>query len=222
MSEQIKTWLRRGTIVLVAGSLLVALPVTAAAQSHAIEITPTIGYRWGGTIKADDNSLLDFDAEVDDGVSYGFMVDFPVTRHFQIELLADRQQTSLGRGGLFEPREFGFDLDITYYQIGGLFQWTPGRTRPYLVFGVGVADIDPDVPGVGGDTRASASIGGGIKVLLNEHVAFRLELRGFWADTDDWDWEDRHDHWDNCDDDCWHGNDDLAQGEVKVGVSFNF
>ena len=221
MSTESRTWVARGVVVAAIVAFAV-VPSVVLAQPHAIEITPTIGYRWGGTIDADDNSLLDFDAEVNDGVSYGLMIDFPVSRHFQIELLADRQETSLGRGGLFEPREFGFDLDITYYQIGGLFQWNPGRTRPYLVFGVGIADIDPDVPGVGGDTRASASLGGGIKVELSEHVAFRLELRGFWANTDDWDWDDGDDWWDECDDDCWHGDDDLTQGEVKVGLSFNF
>lgn len=200
---------------------LISLPLGAAAQS--LELTPMIGYRWGGTLTAESNDLFNQDMDVDSAASYALLVDVPLGRHHQIELFVDHQSTQFGNDVLFAPPSPDrIDTDITYYHVGYVFQWTPGNLRPYVTASLGLASIDPDVPGIGREERFSWSMGGGLKVLASEHVGFRLDTRIFGADTGSFsnDWGDDHCHWD--DDDCYDWSNDLYQVEVKVGVVFSF
>jgi opacity protein-like surface antigen len=201
-----------------------ASPPCAQAQGYRLEITPTLGYRWGGHLGANDTALLDVDTDLEGGASYGLMFDVPLSRHFQVELLADHQEAELRRGKLFAPDFPGIDLDVDYYQIGLLWEWHPPRVRPYVVLAVGVTDLDPGVSGVSGETRFSASLGGGVKVPVTDRVGVRLEFRAFGTDTSDWGCR-----W-GCDDDWWHGCDGggcdwadngLSQASIRLGVTFS-
>lgn len=206
--------------ILIAAALI-ALPIGAAAQS--LELTPMVGYRWGGTLTAESNDLFDHDMDVDSSATYALLLDVPLGRHHQIELFVDHQSTEFDSGQLFAPPSPDrIDTDITYYHVGYLFQWTPGDLRPYVTASLGLATIDPDVPGIGSEERFSWSLGGGLKVLASEHVGFRFDARVFGADTGSYGWndDDHHCHWD--DDDCYDWSDDLYQAEVKVGVVIAF
>jgi hypothetical protein len=111
------------------------------------------------------------------------------------------------------------ELDITYYQVGVLYQWHTRHIDPFVVGGLGITDIDLASPRATDETRFSTSIGGGFKLWFSEHVGFRFEARGYWTDTDAGDcWDD---HW--CDDwDDWYGHHGTVQGEFKAGVIFSF
>jgi hypothetical protein len=123
-------------IVLLGGSL-------GASAQPAIEITPTVGFRWGGEIRAEDTTTLDRDADLEEGHSLGLVIDIPVSDHLQIELLADHQRTGLGSSTLFGPTEHQFDLDIDYYHVGALYQWKTKSVTPYVVGSIGIANLDP-------------------------------------------------------------------------------
>ena len=99
--------------------------------------------------------------------------------HSQIELIASRPETSYGNDRLFDPAPDGVDVDVTYYHVGYLYQWTPGKLRPYVAGSLGVTSLDPDVPGLGSDEKFSFSVGGCLKVMASEHVGFRLDGRFF-------------------------------------------
>lgn len=203
--------------------LIILFPALVMAQGASIELTPTIGYRWGGEILAEDNDLFAVDVEVEDSQAFGLILDIPVTRSLQIELLVDRQSTDFGQDRLFSPDDFELGVDLTYYHVGVLWQWHTRDLVPFVVGSVGLAQIEPDLAGVEDEERFSASIGGGFKVPITDHFGFRFELRGFWTDTDKGDC-----HWYEDDEYCWddwhnwNGDDDLVQGEVKVGFVFRF
>jgi hypothetical protein len=203
----------------IAFGLALLLPALMLAQDTGIEVTPTFGFRWGGEINAASTDLFDEDVKVDESMAYGLLVDFPVTRGLQIELLAERQSTNFGSGELFDPDELNLDVDITYYHIGVLYQWRSNQIYPYVAGGVGIAEISPDQSGVSTEDRFSGSLGGGFKVPLSDHVGFRFEGRGFWTDTGGWDCEWNDDHHHHGDWDC---QTDLLQGEVKVGLVLSF
>jgi hypothetical protein len=205
-------------LTLAATAALLLLPCVAQAQhayTPSVEITPIVGYRWGGELQARGTDLLDEDALIDSGTAFGLLVDIPLSRHSQIELMADRQSTSFERGTL--P-----DVDITYYHVGFLYQWTPSHLRPFVVGSLGFADIAPE--GARSEDRFSASIGGGLKVALSRHVGFRLEGRGFWTDTGS------GSGWSDCDGGCCgyccgdYGSCrvDLVQSELRVGLVISF
>lgn len=210
----------RTMVLLTTFVVALAAAVTAFGQESGIEITPTVGYRWGGTILKEDNPSLGYDADLSDDSSYGIVFDFPINHHLQIELSADHQSTGLRRDQLFQPSDHAFDIDVNYYHIGVLGQWPTPHVVPFVSGGFGVADLRPDSATLSNSRRFSATLGAGIKVPMGEHVGFRLEGRGYWSDTSksDWEWDDcNHDH-DNC---GWR-HSDLAQAQIRVGLVLKF
>ena len=205
-------------------TVVVALAVASAClgQEGGVEITPTLGYRWGGEILKEDNPTLGYDAQLKDSSTYGIIIDIPVNHHVQIELSADHQSTGLRSDELFAPQDHDFDIDVNYYHIGVLGQWPTEHVTPFVSGGLGVADLRPTHPGLSDSRRFSATLGGGIKVPIAEHVGFRLEARGYWSDTSESGWES-DDYCDDHHDYCggWR-NRDLAQGQIKVGIVFAF
>lgn len=210
------------------GLIALTFPLLALAQSAprgVIEITPTIGYRWGGEISNGETDLLPYDVDVDEGESFGLMLNFPLTRGLQLELFHDRQSTRLVREhGLFETADDWADVDIDYTHIGVLYQWHTRTVLPYVAGSAGIGHIAPDIAGARSEDRFSMSLGGGIKIPISDHFAVRLDARQFFTAVDtydgDWDddWDDDDDH-DHRDDDDF---EDLSQGQVKLGFVFSF
>ena len=201
-------------IVLLGGAL-------GASAQPVLEITPTVGFRWGGEIRAEETTTLDRDADLVEGHSLGLVVDIPVTEHLQIELLADHQRTGLDSGTLFGPSDRQFDLDIDYYHVGALYQWTTARVKPFVVGSMGIANLDPR-DGINSSTRRfSGSLGGGVKVPITANIGVRFEGRAFWTDTGDTRFDDdEDDHHHGChDDDCSSG---LFQAQARLGVTVSF
>jgi hypothetical protein len=209
--------------------LLLCAPAIALAQgdpdsSYAsprnfrgmFELTPTVSYNFGGTINGEDSVLSDFDLEAENGEAYGITFGIPVSKWAQIELLASRQRTDLRfDDGLFGGTTPGFaDFDVSYYHVGGLFQWGSGQIHPFVVLSLGVATLDPNVSGSRAETRFSGSVGGGVKIFFTDNVGLRLEGRGFWTMLDDSD-----DYY--YDDDCYcdYGyTNTFDQGQASAGL----
>ncbi|MEM7482237.1 MAG: outer membrane beta-barrel protein [Acidobacteriota bacterium] len=201
-------------------SLLLAVLAAPTALAQSFEITPFAGYRFGGEFDRFDNDFFGIgrDVEVDEGASYGVMVDFAVNPAVAVELLASRQQTELRlEGGIFEPDARLFDLDVDYYHVGGRYQWTPGQVQPFVVVSAGVTQLSPDNGG-SDETYFSASFGGGAKIAFSDHVGLRFEGRLFTTVVDE---EDEV----FCDRRFCYEYDDgeyLYQGEGIVGLVFTF
>ena len=156
-------------------ALLLAVPLLLAAPAAAqrVEITPFVGFQFAGEFE-DRFDVDDFnDVDVEEGESYGVLVDFGLSRSSQIELLYSRQDTELR-----EDRLFGLsllELEIEYWHLGFLYQWGPGQVRPYLVLSLGATNLAP--VGFDDTTRFSWSAGGGVKLMFSEHVGFRADGR---------------------------------------------
>ena len=182
------------------------------------ELTPTFSYNFGGTISAEDSYLADFDLEADDSEAYGVTFGIPLSPWAQIELLASRQQTQLVYDqGLFGGSRGIADFDVTYYHVGGLFQWGNGQIHPFFVASLGIASLNPDISGAGAENKFSGSIGGGVKIFFTDNIGLRLEGRGFWTLLDG---NNNDYHYD----DCWDCNYDYGysntfdQGQASAGL----
>jgi opacity protein-like surface antigen len=179
------------------------------------ELTPTFSYNFGGTISAEDNYLSDFDLEADDSEAYGVTFGIPLSPWAQIELLASRQQTQLAYDrGLFGGTRGAADFDVTYYHVGGLFQWGNGQIHPYVVASLGVANLNPDMGGASAENKFSGSLGGGVKIFFTDNIGLRLEGRGFWTlldSNDDYYWDD------DCYCDYGYSNT-FDQGQASAGL----
>ncbi len=200
--------------------LLLLFPAAVFAQPGRFELTPFAGYRLAGDFDADSGDPFDpeLNIEVDESAVFGVLFGIPLTPYWQIEILANRQQTTFSTDlGFLEPQDELGDVDLTTVHGGLLFQWGAGQINPFVVFSVGFTRIDPKFDDLDSEDRFSTSFGGGAKIFFSQNVGLRLEARGFWTDlgTDFNDHDHDHDH-----DDYDSGG--LFQGEGSVGLIIAF
>ena len=212
--------------------LLLLVPTTLFAQSdgdwrsrrayrdtpreNAFELTPFIGYRWGGTIFANQTFIFDQDVDVASSANFGLSFGIPLgDTGMKLELMANRQSSELETdSGLFEPNDEVADIDVTYFHAG--LQFPFARTRnatPYVIVSAGIADLDPKISGLSSEQRFSASAGIGVKVPMSRALAIKVEGRGYYTALEE-------------DNDCqfcdYFYNRDFYQGEVTLGVVLSF
>lgn len=216
--------------------LLVLTPALTSAQGFRFELTPTVGYRWGGSIEIEERAFRYsfFDVGVDGSGTYGLRLDIPVSEKFQFELMTSRQDSQLDDGqGLFGEIPSAFvpagklnllAMDLTHYHAGFLWQLGRADFRPFIVMSAGVTHVEPHVA-LSDDQAFSASIGTGLKMKISDRLGLLFEGRLFWVDTDE---EESAvqliDHKD-CTGDCTYTYsylNDFYQTAVTVGLVFAF
>lgn len=212
--------------------LLILVPTTLFAQDDdwrrrraerdryvprdRFELTPFIGYRWGGTIFADQSFLFNDDVQVASSANLGVTFAMPLgDSGMKLELMANRQSSELEtESGLFEPENEVADIDVTYLHGGLQFPFARSRNAtPYVVVSAGLANLDPKVNGVSDENRFSASAGVGVKIPVSDAMSVKIEGRGYYTSLEE-------------DNDCsfcdYFYNQDFYQGEVNFGLMFNF
>ncbi|HVE72825.1 MAG TPA: outer membrane beta-barrel protein [Thermoanaerobaculia bacterium] len=187
-----------------------------APRDNAFEITPFVGYRWGGTIFANQTFIFGEDVDVEPSMNLGGSIGIPLgDSGFKLELMANHQSSELETGsGLFEPDNDVADIDVTYIQGGLQIPFARSRNAsPYVSVMAGIANLDPQIRGVSAEQRFSASAGIGVKVPMNSMLSFRFEGRGYYTSLEE------EDECTICD---YFYNEDFYQGEVNAGLVFSF
>lgn len=186
-------------------------------RRNAFELTPILGYRWGGTIYAEDTGLLLPDVGVASSGAIGGILGIPIGwGGTKLELSVNHQRSELQvTGGLFDPADFISDVDVTYYQAGVSIPFAHSRNAtPFISLGLGVASIDPQIRGASTENRFAGSAGIGVKVPINRNLGIRAEARGYLTAISDYD-----------DNDCFRCYDTgsaFAQGETLLGLVISF
>lgn len=179
-----------GALVVFAGS---AVPATA--QTHKIELTPFVGYMFGGEVNTANGSL-----SVKDDINYGLALNFALRRDTELEASYTRMDTEL----MFDQWQVGkrpiYAASVNVWQLGGQYLFNPTSTvRPFFsgtlgftYYGVG-EQLDDDAPRVSSDTFFSMVFGGGVKVFPSQRIGIRLAGHlystilssgsGFWCGT---------------------------------------
>ena len=184
-------------------------------RDNTFELTPFIGYRYGGTLYASQSSLFNQDVDVASAMNYGGQFGIPVGYEgMKIELMVNRQDTNFTRtNGLFSPDTNLANFHITYYQAGVEIPFARSRAAtPFFVVGAGFANLKPDVPGVSSDNRFAANAGIGVKIPISPNIGFRIDARGYFTSLNN----------NSCNSCYYNYNHDLYQGETNVGVVFRF
>lgn len=162
-----------------ATAVLVMLP--AAARAQTIEITPVVGYRFGGGVEttAAGAAQLSGRLEVQDAAAFGVHLAYRAGEG-ELELLYARQNSRLQSGDLFAAVPV-FDLALETWQLGGnvVFGDEDARARPFVGLDVGLTRLLPAPQGLSDETRFSFSLGGGAKLWFARHLGLRLEGRWF-------------------------------------------
>jgi hypothetical protein len=154
-------------------ALAVSLP---AAAGGGIEITPYVGYAFGGEVTdywTGDRYRLK------DSENFGISLDIAVDPDDDtwIQLRWNHQESEL-RTTIPELGTLGIDLD--YFHIGGVreFEGQNQNVIPYGMGTLGATHFNPETPGLSSATRFSLSLGGGVKLMSpGGRVGVRLEGR---------------------------------------------
>ncbi len=172
---------RRLALSLVAGLLVAGVALPAVAGNN-VELTPIVGYRYGGSARETSTGI---EANIQGSLVYGLILDIKAREDGQYEFIYTHQSTDLDlKDGYVpfyeEPVKIDTGLTIDTIQAGGLLFLSPNpRARPYIVLTLGASMISPQDPDLSGGTFFSGSFGGGYKLYPSEHVGVRLELRGY-------------------------------------------
>lgn len=192
-------------IILLAG---VAMPAFA---QPSIEITPTIGYVFGGSFdELIAPGLGNASVNIDDSESYGLIFDIGNDRN-AFEFTWMHQSTDLSTNSEAFPL---FDYASDNFQFGYLYYFSDGATKPFMNFSLGWTDFDID--GQDGDSRFSGAIGAGVSHYFNDRFGLRFQAR--WIPT----YVNTDEAYIVCDPFgyCWAVGDDnyLYQTEVSLGL----
>jgi opacity protein-like surface antigen len=211
---------------------LLAPICSAQVRGGTVEINPFAGYLFGGRFPQGTLAIFDTRVDVENHVTYGGRLGWNITSKVELEGQFSRTETAFVTPGSHEV--FGSsgqrlgDLTIDYLLGYGTFNFGRGRVVPYVTFGMGVAQLDPNVcrgvvttPGnpcvnPDRDTRFTASAGLGVKTFLTPHVGLRFDGRYYGTFLRDDSRSSR------CDRDCGNRTDWLSNGDVTGGLVFAF
>ncbi len=155
-------------------------PATKASRDPVLEITPTIGWRWGGTTSDSVTSYIE-KVGIPNAMSWGLSIEYVITPWGSLEAVWSHQDSILQ--AKFSSAGIGYDdklshLNVDTFQIGGM--WMSGdsssKARLYVdvLFGVTLLTPSPEFATL---KRFSASVGGGVKYYFADHFGLRLGAR---------------------------------------------
>ena len=155
------------------------LPGPWRRRPPGFEIIPFGGYRTNGDVSSNgrgfDRSSIDL--QIKESELYGVAFDIPLAVSLKLEVMVNRQESALEVDpGLVIPGFDLGDLSVTYAHVGLVWQRHQGQVQPYAVVSGGLARLDPQFAGLDAEDRASASLGGGVKVFFTPASACAWRL----------------------------------------------
>ena len=151
--------------------LTTVLLAPAAAMAGEFEITPFLGYQFGGDVETFYQGEF-HDVNINSSENWGVVLSLGLSPMSQIELLYSTQDTKA------DARRFedSLGLKIDYWQVSMLWGFDPdAQINPYVVFGIGGTWLRPD--GFSSTAKFSGNIGGGAKIMFSDNIGVRLEGR---------------------------------------------
>lgn len=153
---------------------VVCLFLAVPALAGDIELTPTIGYRFGGDFEHLSLNGTPADLSLDDGEEYGLIVTFPVSSRVDLEFRWSHQGTDLTPSidHVAAPTELSSDS-----YLGGVVVFFPVKNeavKPFINFELGATQYDAN-NGFAGDAGFTYAVGGGSKFYFGDHFGVRVQ-----------------------------------------------
>lgn len=169
--------MRIATVVVLAAAVT-ATPL-AAQKASRFELTPIVGFQFGGGFTGDLGRI-----ELKESVSYGGALSFRASWDTWIEATYLRQDTDatfnpIGGG---TPRTNGA---ATNYIHGGVRQdfTTGGPVTPFILGSLGATIFDSKAEGQGSETYFSFGLGAGVKSMFGASKRVGARIQGRWWAT---------------------------------------
>jgi hypothetical protein len=157
---------------------LLFVAVSPLAAQTTLEITPTAGYRFGGTV---DNDNGQFSASSD--VAWGGTIGYRVKPDGLIELVYSRQPTTVSFAPDTAARFVVGDAAIEYLQLGGALEFGHDpNTKPFFALTIGGTHFAPQATGLHDEYVFSFGAALGLKTYLSRRIGLRAQGR-LWMST---------------------------------------
>jgi opacity protein-like surface antigen len=213
--------MKKMTRVLVVAALLGT--ATLMWAQGGFELTPTIGYRFGGNIDLVNPALNpNFrKLQIESNPAYGVALNHGVHDNIQVEFQWSRQDTHVdGRSRAENASTRLFGAYVDQYHANFLFHPADdgSHTQPFAIFGLGASSFNPRAP-ISSRTQFSFELGAGLKHFFSPHLGLRLEAK--WTPT----YIRSNDEWFcNSFGECYSISDPVyaQQGEVSSGIIIRF
>ncbi|MCW8833899.1 MAG: outer membrane beta-barrel protein [Colwellia sp.] len=186
-----------------------------AAQESAFEITPLVGYRFGGDFEVNENDTVT-DIKLTEEVSYGLLLAWDVDSKRQGEFLISHNNTEFS--SLDNAIASNNNLSITYAHIGGNVPISKGVAPLFITGGLGLTHLSPEDSTLDNETRFSMNIGLATKIAVTENVNFRFGGRIYATLFN----SDSHIFCDEAACAISLSSDLWIQSEINAGVTFTF
>ena len=161
-------------VVMMPAMLAVALLLGGEARAQSVQITPFVGYAFGGSVR---DTVLDESRSFDAALDYGGTLNFAISESWRFELLYSRQETKISGNGLSPS----FDVTIERYLAGFQEEKGEGNIRYFGTFWLGATRFVPGLAGYDAETRFGGGVGLGVKTFPVKNVGLRFEARGFYT-----------------------------------------
>jgi hypothetical protein len=203
-------------IVIAIACVLAAIAVpTKAKQPLNFEITPLIGYRFGGDFDTTRDKVHNR-IELSEATSYGLLSAWSFDRKRQGEFLISHYNTTFSQSDDFSASNT--DLGITYAHLGGNVPISEGLIPMYVTGGIGLTHLAPKDEQLSDETRFSVNVGLASKIPLSENVSLRFDGRiyGTFFNSDSAVFCD----YETCA--VYISSDIWFQSEVSAGITYRF
>ncbi len=153
--------------------LLLAFCLPSSAGAAGFQVTPLVGYTFGGEF---EDQLTDTKLRLAESANFGLILGYKLDEATTYEVYFSRQRSQLkSNSGVFGSDPI-FEVDINYLHFGGTYSYFAENFTPYVSGGLGVTHMQPERGD--NETKFSFSVGGGVKLPVTESLALRLEGRG--------------------------------------------
>ena len=189
------------------------LLLVSALPAHATDVVPFVGLRFGGDVGTQPGNGVTGPTSVtiDSSVSYGGVIDIPLSQPRSLELYYSRQPTKLSGGSSVG--------DVTMSVLhAGLVDTLPSADQQLSWLLIGTVGATQLSARDGNAVRPSIGLGGGFEWMATEHVGLRGDLRALLTFSGSGGGSA------SCGGGCsvsFHGSL-VAQGELSLGVVARF
>jgi hypothetical protein len=184
-----------------------------AVPAHATDIVPFVGFRFGGDVGTQPGNGVvgPTSVTIDSSVSYGGVIDIPLSQPQSLELYYSRQPTKLSGSSTIG------DVTMTVLHVG-LVDTLPSADQQLSWLLIGTLGATELSANNGSATRPSIGLGGGFEWMATEHIGLRGDLRALLTFSGNGGGSA------SCGGGCsvsFHGSL-VAQGELSLGVVARF
>jgi len=143
-----------------------------AYEANNFEITPLVGYRFGGDFEANDETSTTSKIKLSEEINYGLLFAWAFDRKRQGELLINHYNSQFSQSA--DSIASNNNIAITYAHIGGNVPISDGYLPVYITGGLGLTHLSPEDTLLDDETRFSMNIGIATKIPVSEHLSFRF------------------------------------------------